>query len=115
MKRLVMALFAGAATLSAGVTSAHADAARGREVYTKVGCYQCHGFEGQGANTGPRIGPEPMEVEALKSFLRNASATAMPPYSEKLVSDGDVADIHAFLASVKKPPAAKDIPLLNNR
>lgn len=114
MKSMIPALLIGLACLSASVSSARADAARGKEIYTKVGCYQCHGYDGQGGNTGPRLAPEPMELDALKTFIRNASATAMPPYSANLVSDGDVADIHAYLASVRKPPAGKDIPLLNN-
>ena len=91
-----------------------ADATRGKQVYNKVGCYQCHGYEGQGANTGPRLAPEPMAVEGLSAFLRNAVSTTMPPYSEKVLSDADVADIHAYLSTIKKPPAGKSIPLLNN-
>jgi hypothetical protein len=35
----------------------------------------------------------------------------MPPYTSKLVTDAQLVDIHAFLASI--PPPAKDIPLLN--
>jgi hypothetical protein len=37
----------------------------------------------------------------------------MPPYTAKVVSDKDLADIYAFLQSVKQPPAVKAIPLLN--
>jgi cytochrome c1 len=37
----------------------------------------------------------------------------MPPYTAKVVSDQDLADIYAFLQSVKQPPPVKDIPLLN--
>ena len=37
----------------------------------------------------------------------------MPAYIEKWVSDQDVADMYAYLLSLKKAPAAKDIPLLN--
>jgi hypothetical protein len=35
----------------------------------------------------------------------------MPPYTSKLVTDAQLADIHAFLTSIPHP--AKDIPLLN--
>jgi ubiquinol-cytochrome c reductase cytochrome c subunit len=95
-------------------TAFAADAARGKQVYNKVGCYQCHGYEGQGANTGPKLAPEPMAVEGLTAYLRNAASTSMPPYSEKILSDKDVVDIHAYLSAIKKPPAGKSIPLLNN-
>jgi hypothetical protein len=37
----------------------------------------------------------------------------MPPYTAKLVTDAQLADIHAFLASFPPRTPAKDIPLLN--
>ena len=37
----------------------------------------------------------------------------MPPYSEKVISNDDVADIHAYLSSIPKTPDYKSIPLLN--
>jgi hypothetical protein len=37
----------------------------------------------------------------------------MPPYTSKVASDADLTDIRAYLATVPAPPAAKDIPLLN--
>lgn len=90
-----------------------ADVARGKDIYMKAGCYQCHGTVGQGANTGPKLGPDPLPLESFISFVRNAAATNMPPFSANMVSDAEMADIHAYLTSVPKPPARKDIPLLN--
>ena len=40
-------------------------------------------------------------------------ASAMPPYPEKILPNDDVADIHAYLTSLPKPPDYKTIPLLN--
>jgi hypothetical protein len=37
----------------------------------------------------------------------------MPPYTRRVVPDEELADIYAFLASVKAPPGSKSIPLLN--
>jgi len=37
----------------------------------------------------------------------------MPTFSAKVISDADLTDIHAYLASIPDPPAVKDIPLLN--
>jgi cytochrome c1 len=37
----------------------------------------------------------------------------MPPYTEKVVTDQELADIYAFLKSLPEPSKAKDIPLLN--
>jgi hypothetical protein len=36
----------------------------------------------------------------------------MPPYSETILSDGDLADIYAYLQSIPKPPDANSLPLL---
>jgi len=37
----------------------------------------------------------------------------MPAYKEQVLSDQDVADIHAYLSSLPGPRPAKDFPLLN--
>jgi hypothetical protein len=37
----------------------------------------------------------------------------MPAYREPFVSAKELADMYAYLASVKASPASKDIPLLN--
>jgi mono/diheme cytochrome c family protein len=36
----------------------------------------------------------------------------MPPFSEKILSGEDLADIYAYLRSIPNPPAVNDIPLL---
>ncbi len=87
-------------------------AEKGKLAYVKHGCWQCHGFTGQGGVTGPKLAPNPMPPEALSAFVRN-SAGAMPPYQKAILSDGDLADIHAYLQSLPKPPDYKSIPLLN--
>ena len=89
-----------------------ANAQNGRKLFVKYGCYECHGYEAQGSiATGPRLGPDPLPLEALKAYVRKP-AGEMPPYTEKVVSDQDLADIHAFLESLPQPKPAKDIPLL---
>ena len=88
------------------------DAQNGRKLFENYGCYQCHGREAQGAlAAGPRLGPQPISFAGLQKYVRQPTGQ-MPPYTAKVVSDGDLADIYAFLQSVKAPPAAKDIPLL---
>jgi ubiquinol-cytochrome c reductase cytochrome c subunit len=85
------------------------DADNGKKLYTTVGCYECHGRVGQGGGAGPRLAPRPVPLQALIAYVRHPSG-AMPPYTTKLVTDAQLADIHAFLSSI--PPPAKDIPLL---
>jgi len=37
----------------------------------------------------------------------------MPPYVSKVLSNAELADIRAYLASIPEPPPVKSIPLLN--
>jgi ubiquinol-cytochrome c reductase cytochrome c subunit len=86
------------------------DAAAGRKIYVKVGCSSCHGNEGQGAQpTGPRLAPGPSPFAAFSAYVRAPRAN-MPPYTAKVLTDKDLADIHAFLRA--QPPAAKVDTLL---
>ena len=116
MKRMqVAAPLAGlVAAMLGAAEAAAADAARGKDIYVKVGCYACHGYDAQGASTGPKLAPDPMPAEALATYIRNSTPTLMPPYSEKVLGDAEVADIHAYLVTIKRPSSAKDIPLLSN-
>ena len=41
------------------------DVERGKQIFMRVGCYQCHGREAQGASTGPRLGPNPLPLAAF--------------------------------------------------
>ena len=86
----------------------------GKRIFNSYGCYQCHGREAQGsAPTGPRIGPHPIPWAAFSRYVRQP-AGQMPPYTSKVVSETELADIYAFLQSLPQPPPAKNIPLLNN-
>jgi ubiquinol-cytochrome c reductase cytochrome c subunit len=84
---------------------------KGKQLYVKHGCWQCHGFVGQGGVAGPALVPEVMPLDAMKNFVRNANRR-MPPYREAILSDSDFAEIHAYLTSIPKPADPKSIPLL---
>ena len=87
----------------------------GRKIFVSYGCYQCHGREAQGgAGTGPKLGPRPIVFAAFSMYVRQPSGQ-MPPYTSKVVSDQELADMYAFLQSLPQPPAAKSIPLLNDK
>lgn len=88
------------------------NAESGKRIFAKNGCYECHGREGQGSNmTGPRIAPDPVPFDVLTRYVRKPTGE-MPPYTAKVISDQDLADIYAFLQSRPHPPAAKNNPLL---
>ena len=110
--RTFAAAFALSCYAAAGLGSAQAaDAKKGQQLFIAYGCYGCHGYNGQGANTGPKLAPDPMALDAMTNYIRNSSTFMMPPYSEKSVSNADVADMHAWLASQPKLDP-NTIPLL---
>ena len=118
---IVMALEAGRAeagpqssTKPATAESPSGDIKHGQQLYTSSGCYQCHGREGQGSRySGARIGPPPISLSGFTDYIRQP-AGQMPPYTRKVLSDAEVADIYAFLKAIPQPPPAKSIPLLSD-
>ncbi len=88
------------------------NAENGRKLYVSVGCYQCHGYEGQGSSaTGPRLGPKPLPLAAFQRFVR-APPNQMPAYGPRILTDAQIADIYAFLQSRPAPTPVAKIPLL---
>ena len=88
----------------------HAD--NGKQLFVYAGCYECHDRQGQGgAGTGPRLAPNPIAFAAFMHQCRQPS-NEMPPYTGKVLSDSQLADIYAFLQSIPPAPAASSIPLL---
>ena len=106
-------LFALAANaVGGGALAADGAAEKGKIAYVKHGCWQCHGFAAQGGIAGPKLAPAPMPLVALTAFVRNTRG-AMPPYQDAILSNADLADIHAWLSSMPKAPDSRSIPLLN--
>ena len=113
---LVVALGTGAVGLAQGAQQQPSgDAARGKQLYTTVGCSYCHGTAGQGGGGrtgGLRLAQMGIAFPAFLNQLRQPQ-DEMPPYVASVLPDKDVADIYAFVASLPPPPDAKSIPLLN--
>ncbi|MGA8613709.1 MAG: cytochrome c [Xanthobacteraceae bacterium] len=110
------ALAAFAASLALGqVPALAASAENGRTAFVKHGCWQCHDFNGQGSvatSAGRVIADTQLPFDAFKAYVRDPGG-AMPPFHVEILPDSDLADIYAYLESLPKPRAAKDIPLLN--
>ena len=87
---------------------------RGYQAYMRFQCYTCHGTVGQGGdrNVGPKLAPDPIPYVGFEVEMRTPSRD-MPAYRKSFVSDQDLADMYAYLLSIKPGPAVKDIPLLN--
>jgi mono/diheme cytochrome c family protein len=110
---LVVTLAMGAAALAQGTASG--DAARGKQLYTTIGCSYCHGTVGQGGGGrtgGLRLANMGIAYPAFVSQLRQPR-DEMPPYVASALPDKDVADIYAYVSSLAPPPDAKSIPILN--
>src|SRR5580658_2235513 len=76
------------------------NAETGKRLFTKDGCYECHGLQGQGAQaSAPRIGPDPVAFPVFTRYIRKPTGE-MPPYTDKVLPDKDLADIYAFLKSL---------------
>ncbi len=93
------------------VTAPAGNAERGKALYQKTGCYQCHSNEAQGGTAGPRIGPNPIPLARFVAYVR-APRGEMPPYTAKVMSEQELADVYAFLDARPKPPPVANIPLL---
>lgn len=88
----------------------------GRKLFAAYHCYACHGFTGE-TGPAPRLNPPPLDEAAFIAYLRNPATSyrdggfvsaVMPPYAADDVSDQDLADVYAYLASLPStsPPAA---------
>jgi len=89
------------------------DTANGKRLYEKVGCYQCHGYVGQGGLAGARLAQTKLPLVAFTAYVRNPASGGMPPFRAKVMTDQELADVYAYIKTFPEPKAAKDIPLLN--
>jgi mono/diheme cytochrome c family protein len=98
------------AVLAAGVVRAQDDGS-GRGLFTANGCFQCHGYEGQGGAAGPRIAPSPYPFEAFAALVRRPANT-MPAYAPSVLPEQDLRAIYDYVRTVAEPPPLEDIPTL---
>ena len=100
-------LFAGAfAAAVAGVARAQ-DVERGRESFATYGCYQCHGYVGQGG-AARRVAPSPYPYEAFERLVRRP-ANEMPAYAPSVLSDDTLRAIYAYVMSIPRQPYVEEI------
>ena len=86
---IAASMFGGSAAFAAQAAP-QGDATKGKANFERVGCYQCHGHQGQGGREGPRIAdPVPLAWPALQAWVRTTSGD-MPPYTTKVLSDAEL-------------------------
>jgi mono/diheme cytochrome c family protein len=85
----------------------------GYKAYMKYQCYTCHGTQGQGGErgAGPKLAPNPFPWAGFEFQVRTPRQD-MPAYRKPHLSDQELADIYAYVRSIKPSPAASAIPLL---
>ncbi len=91
---------------AAGQTPNAGQAARGKQLYFRHGCYGCHGFNGE---TGARrlVGSAILENPATfiaylrlrADFKPNLPSTSMPSFPASALSDADALDLYAYVRS----------------
>jgi mono/diheme cytochrome c family protein len=92
--------------------STQSNADNGKRIFVREGCWECHGYSGQGGRDGARIGATSLTREAFLRYVRRP-AGAMPAFTDKVISDADLTDIYGYLKSLPPVKGAKDVPLLN--
>jgi mono/diheme cytochrome c family protein len=110
----VLASVAACAFLVGSVATAQTPATgspqTGKELYLKYSCYACHGYDGHGG-AGARLVPLAMTVARFTAYVHNPRR--MPPYTDKVLSDAQLADLFAYIKSLPASPPADQIPLLS--
>ena len=99
-----------AASAQAPAAPASGNAQPGKEPYLKYSCYACHGYDGHGGS-GARLVPLAMTASRFTAYVRNPRR--MPPYTAKVLSDAQLADLFAYIKSLPVSPPADQIPLLS--
>ncbi len=84
---------------------------RGKKDFVEVGCYQCHGYQGQGG-AASRIAPKPLSLEAFTRLVRRPP-NVMPAYSPNVLSDEQLKRIHKYLESIPEDPEVSTLPILS--
>src|SRR5258708_13236395 len=109
---VVLASLAAFASLAGSVAPAQAPVAgaaqQGKDLYLKYSCYACHGYDGHGG-AGARIVPLAMTATRFTAYVHNPRR--MPPYTDKVLSDPQLADLFAYIKSLPVPPPPHQIPL----
>jgi mono/diheme cytochrome c family protein len=104
----IRALITTASALLVAALVSAAPAAADRELFVRYGCYQCHGYEGQGGEA-LRIAPSPYPFEAFAAKVRKP-ASEMPAYAPEVLSDANLQALYRYVRAIPEPPADLRLP-----
>ena len=106
------ALLSTTLSAQAPATAPPGNAASGQKLFQSHGCWTCHGTVAHGGGgSGPRIAGRVPAWPAFSKAVRRPT-DEMIPYTEKVLSNQELADIFAWLRSLPAPPAVASIPQL---
>jgi mono/diheme cytochrome c family protein len=120
VENFLLSLFVGAAVVGSA-SSAQTPASTapppgnsdsGKRLYEKHTCFFCHGTAGQGSIDGARLAVVARNLQSFTRYVRQPSGR-MPAFTDKVLSDQELADIFAYVRSLPAAKAVKDIPLLD--
>ncbi len=101
---------------ASAANAASGNVENGKRLFLRNGCYSCHGTLAHGGGGGAQLGPNALPFEAFRAYVRHPSGEmGLAPYSDKVVSDQELADIYAYVKSVPPGPEPKAVPLLNSK
>jgi mono/diheme cytochrome c family protein len=106
---LAFAVVLGAGSLAA---QSAGDAKAGKDLFAKYTCYGCHGFSGQNG-PGARLVPMKMTAAGFIAYVRGPRTRQMPSYSAKVLPDGQLTDIYAYIKTLPDSPPAGSIAAIN--
>ena len=91
--------------------AASGNAENGKKLFMKHTCYFCHGTVGQGGIAGARVAVVARNLQGFTRYVRQP-AGQMPAYTDKILTDQELADIFAYLRALPPAKPAREIPLL---
>jgi ubiquinol-cytochrome c reductase cytochrome c subunit len=107
----VGAILLPASSVRAQSAAPAGNADNGHRLFDSVGCYQCHGYVGQGGGAaGPELAKTKLPLDAFLMQVRKPS-NQMPPYEAVVLSDQMATDIYAYIQSLPGPVDMQAITL----
>ena len=79
--------------------------------YVELGCWQCHGFQGQGGRASP-LTARLLPYEAFANQVRRPR-NIMPAYTQNVLSEDRLRSIYSYLEQIPESPDPSEIPLLS--
>ena len=109
---MVLGVTVIASGAQAPATAPTGNAEAGKRLYEKHTCFFCHGTAGQGGTDGARLAVVARNLQSFTRYVRQPSGR-MPAFTDKILTDQEVADIFAYVRSLPAAKPVKDIPLLD--